>query len=409
MVITEEKIDIIFSRLLTYVEKNFKSFLCKESLFQIKDLLTQTLKDKNKVEQFGEIGLFFAESDVIFVEAIYLFEFLRKNFIAHLPNNIDLREAKRIERLFEDIVNSFSKGYVESYTKRKINNLTFLENHIIPNEMIYQLSKPLKSHINYFRSFLYSIITDEKFNNIDHKSCEFGVWLKDEGKQLIEEEIIYKNIRFIHKNFHNLIEISQSYKNQGFYKELFFILNEIENLLLQIINNFSYLNTKLLAYEFSKDPLTGVLTRRGFNLILQKHFEISELTGLPISIIIADIDFFKRINDTYGHLAGDEALKHFVKIIKQNLRKSDYVFRFGGEEFIILLPNTSLEEAVAIAEKIRESLENTPLIYNGKEIKITASFGVKEINPTEHTEKVIEEVDKKLYQAKESGRNKVVY
>lgn len=409
MVITEEKIDVIFSRLLTYVEKKFKSFLCKESLFQIKDLLTQTLKDKNKVKSFEEIGLFFAESDVIFVEAVSLFDFLRKNFIAHLPNNIDLREAKRVERLFEDIVNSFSKGYVESYTKREINNLTFLENHIIPSEMIYQLSRPLKSHIEYLRNFLYSIITDRDFDSVDYKSCEFGIWLKEEGKQLIEEEIIFKNIKFLHKNFHNLIEIAQSYKNQGFYKELFFILNEIENILLQNINNFSYLNTKLLALEFAKDPLTGVLTRREFNVILQKHFEISELTRLPISIIIADIDFFKKINDTYGHLAGDEALKHFVKIIKQNLRKSDYIFRFGGEEFIILLPNTTLEEAIVIAEKIRETLEKTPLIYNGKEIKITASFGVKEVHPGEPVDRIIEDVDKKLYKAKESGRNKVIY
>ncbi|ACN99608.1 ggdef domain protein [Sulfurihydrogenibium azorense Az-Fu1] len=409
MVITEEKIDVIFSRLLTYVEKKFKSFLCKESLFQIKDLLTQTLKDKNKVKSFEEIGLFFAESDVIFVEAVSLFDFLRKNFIAHLPNNVDLREAKRVERLFEDIVNSFSKGYVESYTKREINNLTFLENHIIPSEMIYQLSRPLKSHIEYLRNFLYSIITDRDFDSVDYKSCEFRIWLKEEGKQLIEEEIIFKNIKFLHKNFHNLIEIAQSYKNQGFYKELFFILNEIENILLQNINNFSYLNTKLLALEFAKDPLTGVSTRRGFNVILQKHFEISELTRLPISIIIADIDFFKKINDTYGHLAGDEALKHFVKIIKQNLRKSDYIFRFGGEEFIILLPNTTLEEAIVIAEKIRETLEKTPLIYNGKEIKITASFGVKEVHPGEPVDRIIEDVDKKLYKAKESGRNKVIY
>lgn len=405
----DEKIDIVFGRLLTYMERNFKSFICKESILEIKFIFKEILIDRSKIEAFEDIGYNFAESNVLFIEAIYMFDFLRKNFIAHLPNNIDLREAKRVERLFEDIINIFSKGYLKSYSKKKIDNLKFIENHILPKEMIFQLSSPLKNHMNYFMEFLQSLIEEKDFSNVTHNSCEFGIWLKSEGKEFIDEEIIYKNVKLLHKNFHNLIDIANSYKKNNFYKELFFIINETENIFLQVMNNFSYLNTKLLSLEFSKDPLTGALTRRGFNKIIQKHFEIAELTGLPISVIITDIDFFKKINDTYGHLAGDEALKHFVKIIKKNLRKSDYVFRFGGEEFVILLPNTSLKEAVELAERIRKSLENTPLIYEGKEIKITASFGVKEVKPDEPVDKIIKEADEKLYKAKESGRNKVIY
>ncbi len=405
----DEKINIIFERLLNYIERNFKSFVCKESILQIKSIIYQVLEDKKNVESLEEVGYSFAESNVLFVESISIFDFLRKNFIAHLPNHIDLREAKRIERLFEDIINTFSKGYLKSRAKRKIEDLNFIEKHVIPKEMVHQFYDPSIKHIDYFRNFLESFLKDEKFKSTDYNTCEFGVWLKNDGKSLVNDDLIYKNVKTLHKIFHNLIEIAENYKENKLYKELFFTINEIENASLHIINNLSFLNTKLLAYEFSKDPLTGALTRRGFNKIIQKHFEIAEITGLPMSVIITDIDFFKKINDTYGHLAGDEALKHFVKIIKENLRKSDYVFRFGGEEFVILLPNTTLEEAVEIAERIRKSLENSPLIYEGKEIKITASFGVKEVHPDEPIDKIIKEADEKLYKAKESGRNKVVY
>jgi diguanylate cyclase (GGDEF)-like protein len=409
MVFSDEKIDIIFVRLLNYMERNFKSFVCRESILNIKLILKEILEDKNKISEFEKIGYNFAESNILFVESIHLFDFLRKNFIAHLPNNIDLREAKRFERLFEDIINIFSKGYLKSYSKRKIDNLTFIQNHTIPTDMINQLSEPLKNHIQYFKTFLETLIDEKDFINVSHDDCEFGKWLKLEGKEFVEEDLIYKNLKLLHKNFHNLIEISKSYKEKKLYKEIFFTINEVENAVLQIMNTFAYLNTRILSYEFSKDPLTGALTRRGFNKIIQKHFEIAELTGLPMSVIIADIDFFKKINDTYGHLAGDEALKHFVRIVKNNLRKSDYIFRFGGEEFLILLPNTSLKEAVEVAERTRKSLENDPLTYEGKEIKITASFGVKEVSPNEPIDKIIKEADEKLYKAKESGRNRVIF
>jgi diguanylate cyclase (GGDEF)-like protein len=158
----------------------------------------------------------------------------------------------------------------------------------------------------------------------------------------------------------------------------------------------------------SIDPLTGAFNRRSFETIIQKLLEISQITNTSITLAIADLDFFKKINDTFGHLAGDEAIKHFVNIIKRNLRKSDYVFRIGGEEFLILLPNTELKDAVEIVERIRKDLEENSLHYDGKEIKITASFGLAEVDKEKYINEIIKKADEKLYKAKESGRNKVV-
>ena len=123
-----------------------------------------------------------------------------------------------------------------------------------------------------------------------------------------------------------------------------------------------------------------------------------------------DIDNFKRINDKYGHLVGDKVLKHLVKNIKDETREMDNIIRYGGEEFIILLSGTSLEEGGVVAEKIRESIENSPVyLENNKKMKYTISIGVTqfEINLHKDMKNLINDVDQKMYLAKELGKNRV--
>jgi diguanylate cyclase len=255
--------------------------------------------------------------------------------------------------------------------------------------------------------FLISIEESKAFNNISHENCDFSMWVKERGKDYISEVNLMKDIKHLHKDFHNLNEIAESYKKNKKFKDLNFMIY-IQNIMIWKGNEFLYLNTKFIKLEMSIDPLTGAFNRRSFETIIQKLLEISQITNTSITLAIADLDYFKKINDTFGHLAGDEALKHFVNIIKRNLRKSDYVFRIGGEEFLILLPNTELKDAVEIVERIRKDLEENPLHYDGKEIKITASFGLAEVDKEKYINEIIKKADEKLYKAKESGRNKVV-
>jgi diguanylate cyclase (GGDEF)-like protein len=405
---SEEKIDTIFVRLLKYAEKNFKSAICKETFLKIKYLVKDVLRNKNKISEFQQLGCDLFKLGIIFNEAISIFDFLRKNFIAHLPNAIDLREAKRIERLFEEMENHLAIGYLKNEVILLKNRLEFLEEYIISKDIHLLLANPFKAHINYFKDFLNSILDGGVFSNISHQSCAFGIWLKEKGKEYIDEEHILKDLKHLHKDFHNLIEIAESYKKNKKFKDLYFIILNIQNIIIWIGNEFLYLNTKFIKLEMSIDPLTGAFNRRSFETIIQKLLEISQITNAPITLAMADLDYFKKINDTFGHLAGDEALKHFVNIIKRNLRKSDYVFRIGGEEFLILLPNTELKDAVEIVERIRKDLEENPLHYDGKEIKITASFGLAEVDKEKYINEIIKKADEKLYKAKESGRNKVV-
>lgn len=161
-----------------------------------------------------------------------------------------------------------------------------------------------------------------------------------------------------------------------------------------------------------KDPLTGIYNRRYVNEKLPIDIVNTALMEKEISLIMADIDFFKRVNDTYGHLAGDQVLKSFAGILSGCMRReSDWVARFGGEEFIICLPGAGLEKAKETAERIRAAVEADKIVWDGNKIKITASFGICSIKPLQGSsaDSIIEKADKKLYEAKANGRNRVEY
>lgn len=162
-----------------------------------------------------------------------------------------------------------------------------------------------------------------------------------------------------------------------------------------------------------KDGLTGIYNRRYINENLIVDINDSMIHNKPICVIMADLDFFKVVNDTYGHVVGDWVLKDFAKILKASVRiDSDWVGRYGGEEFLIVLRNTDANNGFIIAEKIRKLVQNKVFEYKDIKIKITASFGAYSIINTSDMNLTVDELvnnaDKNLYLAKNSGRNKTV-
>ncbi len=160
--------------------------------------------------------------------------------------------------------------------------------------------------------------------------------------------------------------------------------------------------------EFEKsskeDPLTGCLNRAGFSGVLLREQEKLNRTGIPVSFMIFDIDHFKEVNDTYGHLVGDEVLVNLAKLVQSMIRNTDSLVRWGGEEFVILSDETSIQNAAFLAEKLRKAIETTPLITQQQ---VTCSFGVTEMVPGEDPKSFIARADKALYSSKEGGRNRV--
>jgi len=159
------------------------------------------------------------------------------------------------------------------------------------------------------------------------------------------------------------------------------------------------------------DSLTNLYNRRYLNQVLEAEFRNSTVEKHPLSLIMVDIDHFKPINDHYGHDEGDRALVHIASILKESLRKHDIVSRFGGEEFLVILPRTIMKDAVVIAERIRRSIEATPLSVGDEKVYLTVSLGVAAIPAIwpDSKEEFIKCADTALYEAKGKGRNRVCF
>ncbi len=157
------------------------------------------------------------------------------------------------------------------------------------------------------------------------------------------------------------------------------------------------------------DPLTAVYNRRFGEQRLEEEYYRSIKSGLPMGMIMCDLDYFKKVNDTYGHLAGDKVLVQTARLIKNVLREGDVVIRYGGEEFLLLLPGASLENTLEVANKIRRIIEENPATYSEMTIPVTASLGVGACPElvAKTAADMLEKVDKALYASKANGRNQV--
>jgi diguanylate cyclase (GGDEF)-like protein len=162
-----------------------------------------------------------------------------------------------------------------------------------------------------------------------------------------------------------------------------------------------------LSELVSTDALTGLFNFRHFKTVLQAEMDRSKRSGIPTSLVMVDADHFKAVNDTYGHEVGNQALKHISEILKGAVRTTDIVCRYGGEEFAMVFPETHLNLAVKVADRIREEISRSPLRLVDGQVDLTASMGASVYMKTSviDIDAFIDSVDKYLYEAKQSGRN----
>ena len=196
------------------------------------------------------------------------------------------------------------------------------------------------------------------------------------------------------------------------------VLDEIQNNIQSIIENFDipdankmevikkinfmYTHTKQMSIT---DNLTKMFNRRHFENEFEREFRRTKRYNNDFSIAIIDIDFFKKINDTYGHSCGDYILKEVAFLMKNNFRQTDTVFRYGGEEFVVLLTETPHQTACVPLERLRKRIENNKFLFNNQEIKVTISIGTTSKTDFEKAQNMFDLADKALYEAKNNGRN----
>lgn len=183
------------------------------------------------------------------------------------------------------------------------------------------------------------------------------------------------------------------------------LIERLLSLLIYPLRN-SLLYHKALT-QARKDPLTEICNRAAFNEAIDKEYSSYRRHQADFTLMIIDIDHFKAVNDTHGHIAGDKVLKSVAKLIRSSIRRSDEVFRYGGEEFVVILSNTKQGGAKFIAERVRKEIEKLT-VQLSQDIKVTASIGIASSELMQDVTETLEIADKALYQAKDQGRNQVV-
>ncbi|HHD78866.1 MAG TPA: GGDEF domain-containing protein [Epsilonproteobacteria bacterium] len=308
---------------------------------------------------------------------------LLKKKINDIKKNMELEYQKR---LYEDILNDiaqmqntmlavYNEKYVPIFYNKKLLNYlgypsleTFLKEH-------KSLSSKFKHTEGYF---------SPKNNNIH--------WIEEIKSIASNKRIITMQNADMSKSKICLLSLSNITES----KNIIVTFSEITSLVKE---------KRQYKHEAYTDELTQVDNRAKFNIVFERAIEQSKKHQSNLSMILLDIDYFKQINDNHGHTVGDNILKMFAKLILNNIRAEDSFSRWGGEEFVILLPNTSLRDAKNIAENLRVCIETYDFGINKK---ITCSFGVTAKIKKDTKTSLFERADKALYEAKDSGRNRVV-
>ena len=275
-----------------------------------------------------------------------------------------------------------------------------------------------------------ALIEDGRFSYVNHKLAEIFGYELDELIRMdpsnmavgLDKEVVLSTLE---KHFNHSLE-STEFTFQGRRKDGMLVNIEGRStcmnaggktivivILLDITERVSAeksvqeLQTQLQD-QATRDPLTGLYNRRYFDESINRELSRAERNGYPLSLVIGDIDNFKAVNDSYGHLAGDEVLRMFSDMLRHNSRSGDIICRYGGEEFVLVLPGMDLAGALKRAEQLRAAFAGMEIPYNASIIQVTASFGIATFKGNgEKGEHLIAAADKALYAAKNGGRNKV--
>jgi len=283
-------------------------------------------------------------------------------------------------------------------------------------DILAKFEKHLEFHIRYFNRFFKSILCSNDTlalknikNDFDYNNCLFKHFLESEEITTLNISNTLKNqiseIEEIHYQLHYILDlmINEYLENKLLTEDSFNIYRKQE---IDFINKMKDIVIYLSRYETRYDNLTGIYNRRYFMSKLEDELNRAERFKEDISIVMADIDFFKKVNDTYGHVCGDEVLIKVAQTCSSFIRKFDILGRYGGEEFIFMVLNDA-ENTQKIIERLRKHLENTVINCLNNDIKITLSFGIATTASGYDKDVLINNADIALYDAKKNGRNKI--
>ncbi len=279
--------------------------------------------------------------------------------------------------------------------------------------MAVNLQRILYNHFRRTGQFHKALITRALFQDYDyekvdiHRVCTFGQWYYSQTAPAIKQNKEFVELGKIHEDLHDAMRdlLLKARSGSSISADDYDLFLKTHNLfndkLTELINEINFA-------QFQFDPLTKLLNRRAFRKIVEYESNMLQRNKRPCTVAMTDIDHFKKINDTYGHANGDIVLKSLADFFLKRLRGYDTVSRFGGEEFLFCLPNTTLSAARKIVERLRKKVEKVAIVLtDGNVIHITVSIGIAELKAAGTIDETLQNVDRALYRAKESGRNRV--
>ena len=336
---------------------------------------------------------------------------MKNMFIKKGISHIDLA---RLLDLFYKIDNVVAKLYLEDYLK-KLKHMNNMRLASLAEILDLDIIRFYKAHLLWLNDLIERIEKKEtaNFPELDHTLCEFGTWLHTEGKIFIQNNSKYKAIETMHKNLHLFARKIQRVLPQEEYYILISYLEKCELLSLNIGTELVLVDNIEINKKVTKDALTGALNRHALKPIFETQYELAFATGNGFVMALMDLDDFKHINDEYGHLCGDEMLREFVKCVKRNIRNSDVIVRYGGEEFVLFLPSIPIEKALEVLNRIKDEFASLKIEAGGKFVSTTVSMGVVPVEPKmpfvgSLGDEYLMIADKKLYEAKAEGKNRIV-
>ncbi|MDO8892084.1 MAG: diguanylate cyclase [Sulfurimicrobium sp.] len=275
-----------------------------------------------------------------------------------------------------------------------------------------ELDAGIHKHTTWLKSLHRSLVCNSPPGEEDvlpdaHCHCQFGLWYYGQPHPELRERACFESIGTLHQAVHDNARalLCKSQDGQVISTDEY---NQFMDTALQFKFEVGKLQGHIINQICVVDHLTGVWNRSGMQHKLEEEHDRMVRGGQPCCVCMVDLDDFKRINDTYGHPVGDQVLRATTQLLNDKLRKYDAIFRYGGEEFLLCLPGSVLEDALVLMERLRSELAALPIEIKDKGvIHVSASFGLAMMSLDENVASTIEQADHALLSAKANGRNRV--
>ncbi len=280
------------------------------------------------------------------------------------------------------------------------------------DQIINMIEQGLEEHSQWFklwnsRAICHLPFPADYLREDSHTECDFAKWFQTHKFEEWIHQFDYDSILTAHKTMHDEARSLAKRIQEGYAigeEDYYNFMNSEWNFFHQLQS----LKDKITRLQISYDPLTAIFNRQAMMPILMQEYAYIVRDRKQCCVAMADLDHFKMVNDTFGHANGDKVLKKVASFFRTNLRPYDALFRYGGEEFLFCLPNTDVESATKLLDRLRMELEKLPIALGDEKFtKITVSIGITQMSPEASIEQSIENADKALYDAKGRGRNQI--